>query len=460
MNYKGSIKEGKVISSRIKKKTPISLITCSNAIFIKKKLNNIATSYINDSQAIQNTKFTNSNLVTSNINNSKNKTKYNLTNPNSLINKLSEKKKKEFSISINRKNFLSFSKKKQEIHITSYSHRNSNKTSLNKNKKNNTHNRLKTSSNYNLNLDYKTIKNKLILSRQKKEIKKKNISSENSFNLNNNSFFQITTLLKNHKNLSNNVTRNIIKNSVQHSLKNSFVIQNEKSIPKKISKDQILKRQNYIEKKNMFKMFFNKKRNSKTIQLKVNLNEKYSNYDKTQNKKESEIFKTMNNVNTEENILNNQKLNSNINKKIENKRTLKRNQVNLNIFGLSKNYKNKISENLKDSLNISLDNIDKVLSQKENLNNNKEIEVNEIEELRSIIKKLDFMNIKKYDKNIFLIKQNKEYESFINTFNKIYDKNINQKNSYLKKTPSTIEESIKDYSSNRNSLCKNFSQRK
>ena len=138
----------------------------------------------------------------------------------------------------------------------------------------------------------------------------------------------------------------------------------------------------------MFKMFFNKKRNS----------------DKTQNKKESEIFKTMNNVNTEENILNNQKLNSNINKKIENKRTLKRNQVNLNIFGLSKNYKNKISENLKDSLNISLDNIDKVLSQKENLNNNKEIEVNEIEELRSIIKKLDFMNIKKYDKNIFLNK--------------------------------------------------------
>ena len=43
------------------------------------------------------------------------------------------------------------------------------------------------------------------------------------------------------------------------------------------------------------------------------------------------------------------------------------------------------------------------------------------------------MNIKKYNKNIFLIKQNKEYESFINTFNKIYDKNINQKNSYIKK---------------------------
>ena len=36
----------------------------------------------------------------------------------------------------------------------------------------------------------------------------------------------------------------------------------------------------------MFKMFFNKKRNSKTIQLKVNLNEKYSNYDKTQKQKQ------------------------------------------------------------------------------------------------------------------------------------------------------------------------------
>ena len=38
----------------------------------------------------------------------------------------------------------------------------------------------------------------------------------------------------------------------------------------------------------MFKMFFNKKRNS----------------DKTQNKKESEIFKTTNNVNSEENSSN------------------------------------------------------------------------------------------------------------------------------------------------------------
>ncbi len=90
-------------------------------------------------------------------------------------------------------------------------------------------------------------------------------------------------------------------------------------------------------------------------------------------------------------------MNSNIkeNKKIENKRTLKRNQVNLNIFGLSNNYKNKISENLKDSLNISSDNIDKVLSQKDNLNNNKEIEVNEIEQLLSIIKKIGFYEYKK-----------------------------------------------------------------
>ena len=90
-------------------------------------------------------------------------------------------------------------------------------------------------------------------------------------------------------------------------------------------------------------------------------------------------------------------MNSNIkeNKKIENKRTLKRNQVNLNIFGLSKNYKNKISENLKDSLNISSDNIDKILSQKDNLNNNKEIEVKEIEQLLSIIKKIGFYEYKK-----------------------------------------------------------------
>ena len=90
-------------------------------------------------------------------------------------------------------------------------------------------------------------------------------------------------------------------------------------------------------------------------------------------------------------------MNSNIkeNKKIENKRILKRNQVNLNIFGLSNNYKNKISENLKDSLNISSDNIDKVLSQKDNLNNNKEIEVNEIEQLLSIIKKIGFYEYKK-----------------------------------------------------------------
>ena len=83
------------------------------------------------------------------------------------------------------------------------------------------------------------------------------------------------------------------------------------------------------------------------------------------------------------------------NKKIENKRILKTNQFNLNIFGLSNNYKNKISENLKDSLNISSDNIDKILSQKDNLNNNKEIEVKEIEQLLSIIKKIGFYEYKK-----------------------------------------------------------------
>ena len=62
MNYNEQIREGKGFSTKIKKIAPISLITGLDTIFFKKELNNIATSYINDSHLIQNLKLKNSKL--------------------------------------------------------------------------------------------------------------------------------------------------------------------------------------------------------------------------------------------------------------------------------------------------------------------------------------------------------------------------------------------------------------
>ena len=49
-----SAKKNKVITSRTKKIAPISIITHSNIIFKKGKLNNVASSYLESSQKIQN----------------------------------------------------------------------------------------------------------------------------------------------------------------------------------------------------------------------------------------------------------------------------------------------------------------------------------------------------------------------------------------------------------------------
>ncbi len=50
----GNINNNRVISTRCKKTLPISLITGPKTIFKKGKLNNIATSYLESSQKIQN----------------------------------------------------------------------------------------------------------------------------------------------------------------------------------------------------------------------------------------------------------------------------------------------------------------------------------------------------------------------------------------------------------------------
>ena len=118
MNYKEEIKEAKGFSNKIKKMAPISLITGLDTIFFKKELNNIATSYINNINLIQNLKLKNSKLFSSNLNNSKNKTNlYKSSNPTLFIRKFSEKQKKELSISINRNNLINQTKKKVEKKI-------------------------------------------------------------------------------------------------------------------------------------------------------------------------------------------------------------------------------------------------------------------------------------------------------------------------------------------------------
>ena len=75
--------------------------------------------------------------------------------------------------------------------------------------------------------------------------------------------------------------------------------------------------------------------------------------------------------------------------------------------------------------------------------------------MNSIIKRLNFENINKNKKNIFSIQKNNIYESYINNFIKIDEKVIQTlKSSSIKKTPSTIEESLKGNSSYRYLLYK------
>ena len=88
----------------------------------------------------------------------------------------------------------------------------------------------------------------------------------------------------------------------------------------------------------------------------------------------------------------------------------------------------KIIESNKDSLNISknesLNNINKVLFQNDILNDNFNNEIDEKAELNSIIKRLNFEEINKNEKNIFSIHKNNIYESYMNNFIKIYEKVI------------------------------------
>ena len=464
MNYKEEIKEAKGFSNKIKKMAPISLITGLDTIFFKKELNNIATSYINDSHLIQNLKLKNSKLFTSNLNHSKNKTNlHKSSNPTLFIKKFSERQKKELSISINRKNLINQTKKRVENKISSYSQKNSTQNSLNKYKKNikkkNNNNRLKTSSNY-LGLQYINIRSKLILSKQKNQYNKKKTSSEKSLNLNYNS-----NILKNLKNFSNNTKRNVIKKSIENSLKNSFALQKEKksqSKKKKSSKENIIS-QNYIERKNMFKMYFQRNNKNSHLQLKINFNE-CPYFDKLKRKK-YERLKTFNNEKKKNNSVYKVPIKAKTqreNKNIEfiNKNSIKRKHNNLKKFSFTKN-NNKIIEKINDSLNNSkrdsLNNINKVLFQNDILDGKFDDEINEKDQLNSVIKRLNFEEIKKSENNIFSILKNDIYESYINNFIKNYEKGIQtQKSFYIKKTPSTIEESIKGNSSHRNLLYKNL----
>ena len=465
MNYNEQIREGKGFSTKIKKIAPISLITGLDTIFFKKELNNIATSYINDSHLIQNLKLKNSKLLTSN-NHSKNKTNlYKSSNPTLFIKKFSERKNKELSISINRNNLINQTKNKVENKITCYSQKNSTQNSLNKYKNNSkqksNYNRLKTSSNYNIGLQFLNVRRKLIFSKQKNQSKKKNTSSEKSLNLNCNS----NNILKNLKNLSHNDTKNSIKKSVENSLKNSFVIQKDKKSlsKKKKSYEKNIRRQNYIEKKNMFKMYFQRNNKNSHFQLKINFNE-CSYFDKFK-RKTSERLKTFNNEKKKNNSLNKIPIKSKTHRENKNieiiiKNSPKKNYNNIKKLSLTKN-NSKIIERNKDSLNISknesLNNINKVLFQNDILNDNFNNEIDEKAELNSIIKRLNFEEINKNEKNVFSIHKNNIYESYMNNFIKIYEKVIQtQKSSYIKKTPSTIEESIKGNSSHRNLIYKNL----
>ena len=509
----------KDITYKVRKIAPISLIKPNNQTIIKKKITTLKSSYINDSKKLvtntNNSKNTSSSRIVNSKQNSKNKSKLNNSfNPPSFINKLSNQTKR-ISSSTN-KNL--FSKKKNGINFACYSHKSSNQNSLNK-EKNKTDNKLKNNSNNHYkqnskrqnslsctkNLFFKSSEksldndNKKILVKSREnsvhhlsifplisnniQLKINSNSYKNSFRnensiiihnsiknninfINNNNHINNInndTHIRNNSNNINNDTHirnnsNNINNDT-HIRNNSNNINNncikkETSVSKKVSISILRERQNFIKKKKMYKSFLNQK---KQITLNVNLNKKFLEKEKEKNNKLKNQNKLTNRIIVHTEIEKEQE------KLLKN--TLKRNLLNLNNLPKDTNkylrtYSNSLSKEIFDE--SSIDNIDNVLNSNEYFEfEHKDYEITE-KDINSIIKKINFDEIRVNAKSIFSYKYNKEHEFYTSKFTKNFEQNIINNNSYytLSTASSNLTKRTKENSSSKSLVYCNMIMKK
>ena len=443
INQHENIKNNNLAQPRNKKAAPISLITGTETIFIKGKINNVATSYFESSQKIQNfykvkntqiKKDTLKKISKPKLNHFKYSTSaYNNTFNVSVGNTIHDNKKNIIKISnINENN--------DKLNPPT----NLNSTRLNRNKNNtiikeeiDSYKLMKSNTNNNLSKDYnngKKSSNKSL--RQIRQNVKKTISMivhKNSIGKNKDK--------NSKKSIKKNITycNNYLNNQVY---KKEFDISKERSLEKKKNN---IKNQNIEKPKKTLKQFIIKKK----IDVKSKINEI----------KETEIIKPNTTMN-KSNISITYKININYHKNSNNKSTaittsrtetscekkyeekkdvikkklpLNKTNNNLNLLSLIQENNKKGNNNSKEKNRIndsfdkkenSFENIQNVLSNNMDLLNDKKfIEFDNFDDLNSIVKKLHFHQIEKDTISIFSVKNNLKYEMYIKNFTKVIEYN-------------------------------------
>ena len=482
----------KDLNYKVRKIAPINLIKPTNQSIIKKKITTLKSTYINGSKKLvtntKNSKNISSSRIVNSKPNSKNKSKLNNTfNPPSFINKLSNQTKR-ISSSTN-KNLIS--KKKNGITFVCFSHKTSNQNSSNK-EKNKIDNKLKNNSNNSkqnskrqkslsctkklffnsrensLNNDNKKISvnsrensvhhlsifplfSNNIQLKMNSNSHKNSIRNENSVIVNNSINNNINYINNNHH--GNNININHIRNN-SNNINNNYM-KKETSVSKKVSISILRERQNFIQKKKMYKSFLNQK---KQITLNVNLNKKFLEKEKEKNNK-------LKNQNLTNRIIVHTELEKEKEKEKLLKNTFKRNLLYLNNIPKETNkylrtYSNSLSKEIFDE--SSIDNIDNVLNSNEYFEfEHKDYEITE-KDINSIIKKINFDEIRVNAKSIFSYKYNKEHEFYTSKFTKNFEQNIINNNSYytLSTASSNLTKRTKENSSSKSLVYCNMIMKK
>lgn len=451
-NQHENIKNTNLAQPRNKKAIPISLITGTDSIFIKGKINNVATSYFESSQKIQNLyKEKNSYIKKDTLKkNSKpkiNHFKYSTSSYNNTFNVSVGN-----TIHDNKKNIIKISSINDNgDKINSFNlipSNNLNSTRLNRNKNNtiikeeiDSYKHIKSNTNNNLSKEYNNIKkssNKSL--RQIRQNVKKTISMI----VHGNSISKIKDK-NNKKNIKKNITyyNNYLNNQIY---KKEFDISKDRSLEKK---NNIIKNQNIEKPKKTLKQFIIKKK----LDVKSKINEiKETDIIKpntTMNKSNISITYKINlnpkNSNNKSTAITTSRTETSCEKKFEEKKDvikkklpLNNKNINLNLLSLIQENNKKFNNNSKEKnrINDSLDkkensfeNIQNILSNNIDLLNDKKfIEFDNFDDLNSIVKKLPFDKIEKDLISIFSVKNNLKYEIYIKNFKKVSEYRNSKKN--------------------------------
>jgi hypothetical protein len=206
----------------------------------------------------------------------------------------------------------------------------------------------------------------------------------------------------------------------------------------------------------MYKSFLNQK---KQITLNVNLNKKFLEKEKEKNNNK------LKNQNLTNRIIVHTELEKEKEKEKLLKNTFKRNLLYLNNIPKETNkylrtYSNSLSKEIFDE--SSIDNIDNVLNSNEYFEfEHKDYEITE-KDINSIIKKINFDEIRVNAKSIFSYKYNKEHEFYTSKFTKNFEQNIINNNSYytLSTASSNLTKRTKENSSSKSLVYCNMIMKK